>query len=117
MVTGCFGKVADSRESEEQELDRTVTSITQDDGVAAAEPGAGDEFPWDPKLLDACTDDYQASYGFTPATANGRSCNWMAGGLCYEQKDPACSCACGTEYSLCLSDFPEEGGGVEVWCD
>ena len=112
LVSGCFGKVADTREEDDGQSDRSVTPVLQDNGSGASQPGGGDDFPWGSEVVDAC----DRASGFSPAAANGRSCNWMTQGLCFEDKERACACACGTG-GLCLSGFPEEGGGVEVWCD
>lgn len=56
--------------------------------------------------------------GFTRFDGSGRSCNWLAEGLCYEAKEAACACVCPRDRdSLCLSGFGTEGSATPVICD
>ena len=110
LVCACGGRVVDTRESEDD-------PVALSDSPASADRPAGADPRWDPTQLPHCDPEFREKYGFVTADARGRECNWTDGKLCFEDKVPACACACKSADSICLSEFPEPGGRVPVLCN
>jgi hypothetical protein len=55
--------------------------------------------------------------GFKPEEQTTRSCDFLAGELCYESKLDACACICPSRSNTnCVSGFPVPDGRVVVTC-
>ncbi len=58
--------------------------------------------------------------GFDASAERERPCNWLAKGLCYEEKldapAPACARVTAPRRASCSSGFPVEDGQVDVYC-
>ena len=53
--------------------------------------------------------------GFAPGTP-GKECRWLSDGLCFEERDAACACACPRDKdSICQSSLIDPYP-IEVFC-
>ena len=97
VAAACGGSVVDDRESG----DDSTTST----GTGSGQGSSGSGLPKEP--LGPCNP------GFDPREEPGRVCNWVADGLCYDERDGACACECRrTDGDLCTSDFPGPPGSM-----
>ena len=108
LCSACGGQTTDDRESKD------VDSVDPDmNGAADAGAGDGGQQVDGGVALPGC------QLGFDPEDADGRPCNWVAQGRCYEEKLEACACICPRDTAVtsnCSSGFPEENGHVPVYC-
>ncbi len=113
-VLGCGGRVADDgRDDPSSEPGGPTTPAPEkapDPPPQGAPTGSAAPFG-DPTDLPECEG------GFAAGSARGRSCDWMANSLCFDDKLQACACICPRPTgTTCSSDFPRPGGAVAVRC-
>lgn len=110
VTAGCGGRTDEPGDEGTSPSDPPTSSPEEGED----EPGHDPHEPSDGGvLLPGC------EKGFDASAEPERPCNWLAKGLCYEDKLAACACVCPRDSSAtsnCSSGFPVEDGQVAVYC-
>ena len=113
VLAGCGGRIDEGGDDGAGPSDHPSSSS----GGGDDEPSDDPDEPTEPSdggvSLPGC------EMGFDASAERDRPCNWLAKGLCYEDKLAACACVCPRDSSAtsnCSSGFPVEDGRVDVYC-